>query len=84
MRTSGSNAVRAERALSPGELSYSSSDPRPLLQRPLYQLAPYQLFWAVTIGIVYGIWAAAVDSAAATVGGKRSSIDGSLTADLAD
>ncbi|MEZ5263761.1 MAG: acyl-CoA dehydrogenase family protein [Acidimicrobiales bacterium] len=82
MRSSGSNAVAADAVRSPGELSYSFFDPRPLLPRPLYQIVPYQLFWATVVGTVLGIWAAAVDAAAATVSGKRSSIDGGLAAEL--
>ena len=82
LRSSGSHAVRADAALSPAALSYSFSDPRPVLDGALYRVAPYQVFWITAVGVVFGIWRSAVDGMAETVSGKRSSMDGSLGIDL--
>ena len=82
MASSGSHAVRADGAFCPAGLSYSFVDPQPLITRPTYQIRPYQMFSATGVGVVLGVWRSAIDATTATVGGKRSSFDGSLQAEL--
>jgi len=82
MMSSGSHAVSASDAHSPAGLSFSFVDPQPRLARPMFLARPYLVFAATGIGVVLGVWQAALEATIAAVGGKRSSMDGSLQAEL--
>lgn len=82
MRSSGSNAVRADAAISPDGLSYSFSNPEPREAASIYRVAPYQVFWVSAIAVLFGVWKAALAAAVDTATNKRSSFDDGIGIDL--